>query len=259
MKRLLWLVPAAAGGLLLWSYQGRRAPKPEEGHRTDVATAAASVAAPEPQRSGDASQRVEASRMAIARVLDAQTQRSGARLSRAHTIAVVNGTALKASDLFAWHRGESERELSADMLAFLLQRAVVRELVFQAARSEGIALGEAELRSVDELRANPGMRDPDDVEFEARDLTAQLLLAELAARAGVAPPFATSSDVKAYYRQNAEAFESLPSTGPNREAAWERIEAQIRQKLASEQQQRYREEVDALVRDLAAKAKISGA
>ncbi len=259
MRRVLWLLLAVAAGVLVWLCQGPRPADPERARAQSTVVSASPVPAHEPAAQEPSRPPPEALRAVVERVLAAQPQRTGLRLRRAQTVALVNGTILRATDLFAWHRGDDEREISPQMLAFLLRRAVERELVFQAAKRRGVVPSDAEMRRLEELRGERATRNPDDVDFEVRDLEAEFLLAALAARAGVVSPFANAADVEAYYWEHIDAFDPLPLAGAPRDTARRRIEGAIRQRLAGERQEAYRDAIEALIRQLAAEAVISGA
>jgi len=203
----------------------------------------------------------EVVRVVLERILASQPGGSGIRLQRKQVLAYVNGSAVTAADLFPWRAaaGEEWRDVPPPTLVFLLERAIQRELVRQAARAQGVALSSEEERQLDELSKARGMRDEEEVEFDVRDRRGEFLLAALAIKAGVPSPFASEKDVESYYYDHAEAFGHLPAYSQARAAAWARIEASIRQTLATERQNTYRDRVDELIRQLKAAAQISGA
>lgn len=124
------------------------------------------------------------------------------RVDTAKVLAMVNQTPLQLRDLMPVRPGETERELTPEVYASRLQRAIEMELTFQAARAQGVELTEAQQQRLEEI-AGQNQADlehykqygltwssssAEQVEFEQRVLAAQMLEQNLAAKyAGVVP------------------------------------------------------------------------
>jgi hypothetical protein len=179
------------------------------------------------------------------------------RVGRAQVLARVNGTPITGDDLASFTTSSgADQELALPTLSFLLQRAIERELTLQAARAQGVELTQEQKGRVARLRQE-GRGGPAQVDFDARDLEGQFLLASLAQKAGVPPPFASAKDVEQYYESHRDQYDELPLAPAARAAAWLRIEIEIRQTLATERQAAYQEKVRELVGELWDAAKIS--
>jgi hypothetical protein len=176
------------------------------------------------------------------------------RLRSSQLLARVNGAAIAGSDLVPWRDHDAEQSLSRPMFVFLLDRAIERELVSQAARARGIALTEEQTRQLEQLRA---ARDPAQAEFDVRDTAGKLLLATLAAREGVPDPLPGPADVEAYYREHQEELGAPPDDPEAHAAAWQQLEIEIRKTLSQERQAAYKEGVQQLIGELKAAAAVS--
>jgi hypothetical protein len=177
------------------------------------------------------------------------------RLRSSQLLARVNGVPIAGSDLAPWRDRDGEQSLSRPMFVFLLDRAIERELVSQAARARGITLTDEQTRHLAEIRA--AQPDPVQAEFDLRDTTGKLLLGTLAAQAGVPSPLAGPADVEAYYHEHQEELGALPGDPEARAAAWRRIEIDIRRTLSRERQAAYEEGVQRLIGELKAAAAVS--
>jgi hypothetical protein len=176
-------------------------------------------------------------------------------------LATVNGTAITLKDLLAVDASKTDaaQEMPLDMYEALLNRAIDRELVFQTARSQGIELTEQQKQSLEQARAAAQARfaDPvnlemfkrtgglgtveDQIAFELRDAESNLLTTTLAAKAGVPPAQVSSKEVEEYYAANKAEFGELPADPAERQAAWEKIDHQIRWRFLSQYQQAIRQ------------------
>lgn len=166
------------------------------------------------------------------------------RIKTGEVLATVNGTPLRLPDLLPLPAGADagERTLSAERFSFLLERAVDRELVFQSAQAEGIKLSGSQQQQLAGWRAREervagGVFDdlqhsPASADFAARDAEALLLRVALAEKAGVPARDVTPAQVEDYYRRHHAEYPALPEETAARELAREKIEADIRVKLA---------------------------
>ncbi|MCW5550671.1 MAG: hypothetical protein KIS67_00755 [Verrucomicrobiae bacterium] len=185
-----------------------------------------------------------------------------ARVNPAQTLATVNGVPITLKDLLPLppDKAHTEQVMSAEMFAFLLDRAVERELALQVAQAERLELTEPQRRRLAALRERgeriaPDVFDsvqqnPTNVEFEQRDSAALLLLAALAERAGVPSPHVNAAQVQAYYLEHQADYGSLPADPAERRSAWEDINLAIRLVLSprvqAEHQARFQEFVEQL-------------
>ncbi|TMA25577.1 MAG: hypothetical protein E6J78_17115 [Deltaproteobacteria bacterium] len=197
----------------------------------------------------------EALRAVVARLVEPE---GPIRLARGQILARVNDVPIVASDLIPWRAEDrKERGMTHEMFAFLLKRAIDRELVSQAAGAQSISLSAAQVGQLERLRAAEQERDPAQVEFDVRDAASELLLADLVAKSGGPNPYAGPADVEAYYRRHADELGALPAATEARAAAWQQIEARIRQILATERQAAYRDRIQDILGELEAHARIS--
>lgn len=182
------------------------------------------------------------------------------RLGASQKVATVNGTTITGRQLLAWRsRDPAEQEMTPEMFASLKDRAIERELTFEEAHRQGVDLGPAQLAQLAEVRKNAqarGETDPDQLDLEEVDARAHMLASALLEKAGVSPPFATDADVKRYYEAHAGELEQLPKDPDARQAAWKKIELDIRQTLALELQEQYQQRVHAYFDQLRAGARI---
>ena len=160
----------------------------------------------------------------------------------------------------------TDQVMSVERFEFLLNRAVEREVTFQAARVQGVGLSEAQQQRLTELRGRseqrePGVfdtvqHDPANVEFEQRDATGLLLQAALAEKAGVPSPHVTATQVQAYYDQHQTEYSALPTDPAQRQRAWEKIDQAIRLKLTPQLQAQHQERLRELLDQLKSSARI---
>jgi hypothetical protein len=189
-------------------------------------------------------------------------------------LAKVNGVTITLKDLLPVGAAEaaSKQSLSAERYDFLLNRAIARELTFQAAQAQGIKLTEEQNRQLKQVRESMLARygtDPakvvhlnvmgtleDRIEFELRDAASPLLLHSMLAKAGAPSPYVTESQVEEYYRSHPTDYGTLPEDAVERQAAWQRINLEIRNKLTPEVQARYQQALEKMLEQLRANANI---
>ena len=190
------------------------------------------------------------------------------RVKPGQVLATVNGVAITLKDLLPLppEKAGTEQVLSAERYGFLLDRAIEREVAFQAARTQGVELSVTQRKRLEDMRTRSGEREPGvfdtvqqnpaNTEFEVHDATALLLQAALAEKARVPSPHVTSAQVQAYYQQHQAEYGALPAEPAQRQAAWEKIDQDIRQKLAPQVQAEHQESFQKFLEQLKAAAQI---
>ena len=123
-------------------------------------------------------------------------------VNAARVLATVNQSPLKLKDLMSVLPDETEKELTPEQYASRLQRAVEMELTFQASRDQGVELTAAQQQRVEQVAEGDrsdlehykkygltwSSSNPEQMEFEKRLLSAQMLEQNLVAKkAGVSP------------------------------------------------------------------------
>lgn len=215
-KSSRWLllagVAAAIGGALVVSRpRGAVATAaPPAVETSGIATAAAVVAnrpaegiAPRrpdnhaPSRAGEAPPQGQTRPQGIVPAQATQPEASPRTFRAAQVVATLNGTAIKGTDVVAFPAGRDEQSLEASSYDALLQRAVDRELTFEAAKKQGVSLTDPQRAQLDEVRKQAAARGSttppfvptrDEVNLEVRDAEANLLQTDLLAKAGTPPP-----------------------------------------------------------------------
>lgn len=191
-----------------------------------------------------------------------------ARLGPATVLATVNGVGITLADLMPVDRRQlAERPLAVDMVEFLLDRAIARELTFQSARERGVTLAPEQVEQLEKIRVRALERDPasfsdahDDfeakAEFEVRDFAGLMLQDRLLADSGGPPKYVTPELVRRYFEEHAAEFAELPAEPVEREQAWQNIEAEIRVRLAAEVEAGHQRALDRMLGDLKSQARI---
>jgi hypothetical protein len=190
------------------------------------------------------------------------------KLHPGEVLASVNSREITAKDLVPLNErdGEKETELPLESYQYLIDRAVNRELIFQAAKSAGIELDESQkdqLASLKSLRNQPEPGgtarlnyDAKQQDLEMQDASAFLLQTALLASKGVSPNV-SPEQVANYYSQHHGEFEDLPSTSPAREQIWSEIDFQIRQRLAPGVRSDFQTRLTAYMAQLRSQANVS--
>lgn len=170
------------------------------------------------------------------------------RIKAGAVLATVNGVPIELKDLLPLPVGKAStgQIMSAERYAFLLDRAVDREITLQTARAQGMDLTESQREKLATLRVRgerpPGnvfddlQHNPVNADFEARDAAASLLQAALAEKAGVPSSAVTAEQVEHYYQQHRNEYAVPPPDSAQRPTAWEGIDQDIRVKLARQAQ-----------------------
>ena len=181
-------------------------------------------------------------------------------------LVTINNQPIRGQDLVAMGATGQPVRTSPEMYAFLLDRAVERELTFQAAHSQGVTLDEEQQRRLVEVHAQreadltnnlngqivqhlnlPGSVE-DQIAFETREAESQLLINRLAERAGVPSPYVTEEMVLVYYSEHAGEYAGR---------APEDVDQAIRAQLSPEVQAASQEALRAYVEQLKGAAQIA--
>ena len=157
-------------------------------------------------------------------------------------LARVNGVAITLKDLIPLpkEKAATEQMLSAEMYDFLFNRAVEREVTFQAAQAQNAELTESQKQRLAELRAQSEHRDAavfdnlhqssENLDFEQRDLAGVALQSVLAEKAGVPSPYVTSEQVEAYFQEHKSDYPQVSAdpSSDRRKAGWRPIRLFVR-------------------------------
>ena len=184
----------------------------------------------------------------VARALELARAKS-VRIRPGEVLAAVNGVPITLKDLMAIDPSDTqEHSVSDDAYKYLLNRAIERELAFQAARQQGVQLSpeqqarlaniEKSIRDTEEAQANnvlARLNSPTSVdaqvEWEKRDAAGLLTQQALLDRAGGPPLEVTEDQVQQDYQQNIEKYGTLPTDPAQRDTTWQQIDSQIRHEL----------------------------
>lgn len=194
----------------------------------------------------------------IARAARNRAADQAVSVRRDDTLVTINGKPLRGSALLAFPDGGAapgEQSMSPEMFTYLLERAIDRELTFQAAEAAKLEVSPEQRRALDGLRAK--RIDPTTATFDERDAESQMLLSRLAQHAGVPGPYASAADVDTYYRDHIGEFDRLPDDAAQRQRAWRAIELDVRQTLSQDRQESYNAALQQLLAELRAAATIS--
>jgi hypothetical protein len=189
------------------------------------------------------------------------------RIRRDQVLATVNGTTLTLRDLIPLGGTNAAGEEQVDQATYdyFLGRAIDRELILQTARAQGVGLTESQDQQLAKLRAlreqpEPGLVskltvDAAQIDFELRDSQAFMLQTALMAKGG-ATPNVTPDQVEQYYLNHLGEFGDLPADPQERQAAWQRMDVQIRNRLAASARSQYQAQLTQYMNQLKSKAAI---
>jgi hypothetical protein len=188
---------------------------------------------------------------------------SSLKISPDTIMASVNGHALAAAVVLP--PGSFNEPVSLDVYKYFLQRAVDRELIFQTAKAQGLALDGSQRQQMLDFETTREQHGPgfvrdlnggaDEVSFEMRDAEAFMLQTSLLEKSG-ASPNVTSQQVMNYYQQHSSEFGELPADEPARQEVWNNIDYQIRQTLAHSVRSDFQIELADYMRRLETEANI---
>lgn len=261
MKKLLLLLAivalAAAGAFILL----RRTPPAPQGGEEPTAQAAR-VTPPEPEF-------VPPPRPVLETVVSENGGETGqvVHVYPQQVLATVNGSALTLKDLagIPQMKNSKDQAISHHMYDFLLKRAIDRELVFQAARAQGIVLSPEQVEQLARIKAeveqhSPEVLDltmsPERAALDLRDAEGRMLLVNMATQSGVPSPDVSPGQVQAYYEAHKSEFPELPADPAEAQGAMRAIDLQVRRKLASETMASHQAGVDTLLGQMRTSATI---
>jgi len=236
---------------------GRADPIPVAG---TIQTKAAPVSAPAPAPQAEPPQPAEGGVTAA--------EEPSVEVKADQVLVTINSQPIRGQDLVAMGATGQPVRTSPEMYEFLLDRAVERELTFQAAHAQGVTLDEEQQRRLVEAHAQreadlkndlngqlvqqlnlPGSVE-DQIAFETRDAESQLLMSRLAEQAGVPSPYVTEEMVRVYYSGHAGEYAGR---------APEDVDLEIRTQLSPKAQEAYQEALRAYVEQLKGAAQIAPA
>ena len=183
-------------------------------------------------------------------------------------LAGVNGVAITLKDLMPVSAtAATERSMGADMFKFLLNRAIEREVAFQTAEANGVRLGEEQLQQLETIRARALEKDPnsftdvhDDftakAEFDVRDFSGLMTQEALLAAAGGPPKYVTPEMVQEYYESHRSQYGELPEDPDAKQQAWQGIDVEIRNQMASQVTAEHQSGLEAMMADLVAQVQV---
>ncbi len=209
---------------------------------------------------------------AVAEVLENPAPIGMVSVPAGRALAKVNDVEITLRDLIPIGDAASgaTKSMSVEMYRSLLEQAIERELILEAAQAGGLELTEDQRRQRDRVRESilasrngQGVRLDavgsleDQVDFEMRDAESQLLLTSLLAQEGVTPDV-TEEQVRQHYQEHPGeyAMELGADTAAN-ESAWRKIDLKIREKLAPAASAHYQVEVRGFLDGLRRDAEIS--
>ncbi|HUI08300.1 MAG TPA: hypothetical protein VL486_14970 [Verrucomicrobiae bacterium] len=277
------LVAAAILAVYLFNRQQTRTRQAETA--ASSAAAARSATAANPRAESGSQSQFELSTRALkanpsrSNGLALATELAHAKAIKLHPgqiLARVNGVPITLRDLLAIDPSapaSAERSMSEEQYKYLLDRAIDRELAFQAAQQQGVKLTEAQQAALDRIEQTIRARDTDNsglvashlnnpasleaiIDFEKRDAAGLLTQEALLAHSGGLSPYVTEDQVKQYYQQNIQRYGPLPTSPAERDAAWQQIDAQIRIELNDSARQAHQAALNNYMDGLKAAAQI---
>jgi len=190
------------------------------------------------------------------------------RLRPDQVLATVNGHEIKLADVIpvSTNGNPQSLDVSGVELKFLLKRAVDRELIFQTAKKQGLALNDSEQQQLASLNSMRGLPEPGGIaklnssgaqrNLEMQDAQAFMLQTELMAAQG-ASPNVTEGQVTAYYQAHQSEYGELPTDEAARSQAWAKINFSIREQLAPSIRSSYNDKLTAYMKLVEASANIA--
>ena len=155
--------------------------------------------------------------------------RGGAAARSLHpseVLATVNEVPVRLRDLIPAGPEEAEKGMTREQYAYRFQRAIETELVFQAARAEGVELTQAQQQRLEKITgvipADPARfrklgvtwstADSEQVEFEKRLTSAQMLEQNLVAKKAGASPSPDPEKQARYEQARRELLDQLSAS-----------------------------------------------
>ena len=214
---------------------------------------------------------------AVAGVSDTNTgpaavrQEAGAPVSRAmrfrqdEVLATVNGRKITVREAVPFGGTNQEVEISPGDLKFFLNRAVDRELIFDAAKKQGVFLDESQNQQLANMQSMRNQREPGGIaklnddpagrQLEALDAKAFMLQTAIMAARGASPDV-TEKQVLDYYHQHQSELGNLPADSDARSQAWQELAYQIRTQLAASTRTEYNHELAAYMHQVESEADV---
>lgn len=138
-------------------------------------------------------------------------------------LATVNTIPVKLRDLMPVRPEETEKEMTREQYAHRLQRAIETELIFQAARAEGVELTQAQRQRLEKIAGGNtadlarlrklgvswSSADSEQLDFEKRLTTAQMLDQNLVAKKAGASPSPDPEKQARYEQARRELLDQL--------------------------------------------------
>jgi hypothetical protein len=207
--------------------------------------------------------------VASAKSLPATESSQWVRLSPDQVLATVNGSVIRLADILPLvnTNGADSVTLDKATLNYYLKRAVDRDLIFQKALQQGIALGEWQHQQLAAMQAMRNQPEPGGIarlndspaakQLEMQDAEAFMLQTTLMSAQGDSPNV-TEDQVAAYYTQHESQFGgiSLDSLQKDQQS-WQQVEVEIRNELAPSIRANYNNQVTGFMRNLEAQANIT--
>ena len=181
-------------------------------------------------------------------------------------LATVNGSAIRLTDILPL-ANSNQITLDKMTLDYYLKRAVDRDLIFQKAQQQGIALDESQHHQLAALQAMRNQPEPGGIarlndspaanQLEMQDSAAFMLQTTLMNAQGDSPNV-TEDQVAAYFNQHQSEFggASLESL-QNDPQMWQEVDAEIRNQLAPSVRANYNNQVADFMRNLESQANIT--
>jgi hypothetical protein len=184
-------------------------------------------------------------------------------------LATVNGTVIRLADILAPGNTNDADSVTLDKITlnYYLKRAVDRDLIFQKAQEQGIALGDSQHQQLAASQAMRNQPEPGGIarlnespaanQLEMQDSEAFMLQTTLMLAQGDSPNV-TEDQVAAYYTQHEPEFGGMPLDRLQKDQqSWQQVEVAIRNELAPSVRANYNNQVTGFMRNLEAQAKIT--
>jgi len=183
-------------------------------------------------------------------------------------LATVNGVEIKLGDLvpLTTTNGDAMVPLDAVTYNYLLNRAINRELMMQAAKAQGVGLTDAQQQQLMKLQAQRDAPEPGllaklnastaAVQLELRDTEAFMLQTTMMAQHGFSPDV-TPDQVDKYYQGHTAQFGDAPTDPLARKQWWSNVDIIIRELLEKQVRADYNNALNTFMDGQKAAAKIT--
>jgi hypothetical protein len=187
------------------------------------------------------------------------------RLRRDQVLATVNGHQITVGEAVPVDGTNQDVEISPGDLNFFLNRAVDRELIFEAAKKQGVFLDGSKNQQLADMQSMRHLREPGGIaklndapagrQLEALDAKAFMLQTAIMAARGASPDV-TEGQVLDYYHQHQSEIGNLPADADARGHAWQELDYQIRTQLAAQTRTTYNSELAAYMQQIKSEANV---